>query len=439
MHNDDEETVGSGFYDDELISYIKRDPDLIWEVDCVDEHIFEVAIESDPTSVFDQLGSLHRQFIPEKYHRLVRRIVELIAGLQINLESVDYYNVCLKAVSKDWRVLRLIPDADESIQLEAAINNIMAIDFIDVLTLDLQLLALKNADRIDRVLFRSGDLAESVIKEAKVVLLEKIRCYWNPEYLHPYVEKYLSLANDQEVHEFFGDKALSESVCIGEFEVEPSLTVKQHLIARDGIESYFQYAPADWSFSIDLEIWTARSLNYDDPSLRPEIMYMPSPTKRARLAFVCSLLGVQELDGEIHESEFVNAIEKLKYPEQACWLCWAFGEEVTDTVGRALVARLCGSSNAEMWSLSPTNRNLALDFLADHYSDQDIRAALLIIGKVFPEIALLQASVEFLYDDLGECCKHLKRVLPGDTGGPPNRPYESVAIPELEELLEDVY
>jgi hypothetical protein len=425
--------------DDELIVAVRSNPDLIWFLDYVDVQLFKVAIESDPTSVFDQIGTLHPNFITDEYPWLVKRVIELISGSSLNSVSESYYKICLKAASKDWRVLRIIPDADEAIQLAAVKNNAMAIDFIDVLTPSLQLLALSDTDGMDRVLFRSGDLVESVIKEAKVVLLEKIKCYWDPEYLHPYVEKYLSLANDQEVHEFFGDKALSVSVCIREFEVEPSFTVKQHLIARDGIESYFEDTPADWSFSIDLEIWTARLFNLDDPSLRPEIMYLPSPTKRARLAFVCSLLGVQELAGEVHESEIVDAIEKLKYPEQACWLCWAFGEEVTDTVGRALVAKLCGSSNAEMWSLSATNRNLALDFLADHYSDQDIRAALLIIGKVFPEIALFQASVENFYEDLVECCKELKRVLPENQVGLPTGPHESVAIPELEGLFEGLY
>jgi hypothetical protein len=55
-----------------------------------------------------------------------------------------------------------------------------------------------------------------------------------------------------------------------------------------------------------------------------------------------------------------------------------------------LVAKLSGLGVSDSANLSTKDRNRVLGRLAKHYSDQDIRAVLLILGKVFPEVALFQ-------------------------------------------------
>lgn len=393
----------------EILDVIENFPEYIWCVKDVDAEMFQVAINSKPMSIFDGNDDLHKDFDRNKYPSLFVKVLEFASGQLLSRRN-NMRSLILKAVSKDWRILKLLHAPDEQMQLAALNNSLRALDIIPVLTPSLQYRALDDFDGMNEVLFRCGELSRSVSIKAKKITLEicESNRYW--EDTHPYAERYLSLATNKEIDNFFSDEALSEIVNINEFWNEPSSYVKKHFIKRDGLEYFLREKPESWSIGDDLRLWIAQFIDRENIDGCPDVFYLPHPTQLEKNIFLFKLLKVAS--NKVNEQTLIKAIKR--HPDdltELCWLCWAIDANASAALLEVLVARLSGLSGKDVANLQKKNLSVAFKRLSTHWDDRGIEVAVEVIGRLFPEVVGLYAVASMFDDDLGKRCQYLQNSL----------------------------
>lgn len=398
----------------DVMQAVKKNPMLIWDLHDVDETIFRAAIEVVPLCVFNEWGSLHLDFDLDRYSDIVGYILESVSGIEVDSEGLNLYQVKQHAVMKDWRILGLLPDPDERLQLIAVNLNPDALKYINKLTPTLQLLALDDVEGCYRVLYQCGKLSKQVAGKAKRFLLKHCQVYsesnWTPEY----AAKYLYMATDSETQKFLADESLACLLRIEEFHAEdPSDAIKKFFIERKGVEFVLFEMPDCWTISSELRLWIARRMNRDQVDGYPDIFHLQDPSQQEVGAFICSLLKISDKRKRGREGLLVGAIKQ--FPDivaELCWLCWALVRKNSSTVAmKTLVARLCGLSGNKVASFQKSDLSVAFQRLSGHWDNRGIEAALEMIGRLFPEMAGLYAVASMFDDDLGKRCQYLQNSL----------------------------